>query len=134
MDYKQKMTAWEYIESWMDEYSSNTHKEIARRIFKRFLQKSNENGWYCLAWIILIPAALFFLCELPFFFILIAMSFSISYTLNLLLYKLFKGKLNRNYDYDKGKFYIEWILAIIATIISLGVTVYALTLFPSTLD
>ena len=61
---------------------------------------------------------------IPFLLTLIGISLGIAFLLNGLLTILLQDKLN--YNYDKGKYYIEWILAIIVAFSSVPLFIMAL--------
>ncbi|MCH5227709.1 MAG: hypothetical protein J1F16_07860 [Muribaculaceae bacterium] len=117
------MTVVEFIEEIGKRFSKNHEKSLMNTLNSVLSKK----GWNIVAIIFLIPLFIF-LCigYLPFLLTLIGISLGIAFLLNGLLTILFQDKLN--YDYERGKFYIEWILAILVTLCSLPLFIYLLTI------
>ena len=115
------MTVIEFIEEIGNRFSEN-HEKSLQKTLETLL---NKKGWNVFIIILMIPIFFFMIGFIPFLLVLIGISLGVAFLLNGMLYILLQEKLN--YDYDKCKYYIEWILAIITAFSSVPLFIMALT-------
>ena len=114
------MTVIEFIEEIGNRFSKN-HEKSLKKTLETLL---NKKGWNVFIIILMIPIFFFMIGFIPFLLTLIGISLGVAFLFNGMLYILLHEKLN--YDYDKGKYYIEWIFAIIVALSSIPLFIIAL--------
>ena len=114
------MTVVEFIEEIGNRFSKNHEKSLQKTLGTLL----NKKGWNVFIIILMIPIFFIMIGFIPFLLTLIGISLGIAFLLNGLLTILLQDKLN--YNYDKGKYYIEWILAIIVAFSSVPLFIMAL--------
>lgn len=114
------MTVIEFIEYIGDRFSKN-HEKSLTTIIESIL---NKKGWNILFIVLMIPVLIFVLGFIPFLLVLIGISLGMAFVLNGLLNFLLHDRLN--YDYDKGKYYLEWIFTILISFSSIPLFFIAL--------
>ena len=115
------MTVVEFIEEIGRRFSKNHEKSLEKTLDTLL----NKKGWNVFIIILMIPIFFIMIGFIPFLLGLIGISLGVAFLLNGILCILVQGKLN--YDYDKCKYYIEWILAIITAFSSIPLFIMALT-------
>lgn len=115
------MTVIGFIEEIGNRFSKN-HEKSPQKTLETLL---NKKGWNVFIIILMIPIFFFMIGFIPFLLVLIGISLGVAFLLNGMLYILLQEKLN--YDYDKCKYYIEWILVIITAFSSVPLFIMALT-------
>ena len=114
------MTVVEFIEEIGRRFSKNHEKSLEKTLDTLL----NKKGWNVFIIILMIPIFFIMIGFIPFLLGLIGISLGVAFLLNGILCILLQGKLN--YDYDKCKYYIEWILAIITAFSSIPLFIMAL--------
>lgn len=114
------MTVIEFIEEIGDRFSSN-HEKSLQKTLENLL---NKKGWNVFIALLMIPIFFIMIGFIPFLLTLVGISLGVAFLLNGLLAILLRDKLN--YNYDKGKYYIEWIFAIVAAFSSAPLFIMAI--------
>lgn len=114
------MTVIEFIEQIGNRFSRN-HEKSFQKTLNTIL---NKKGWNVFFIILMIPVLAFMTGFIPFLLILIGIALGAAFLLNGLLNMLLQDRLN--YDYEKGKYYIEWTFAIMVVFSSIPLFLIAL--------